>query len=165
MGGIKRFPILDNGHGGVIGGMYMTPGKRSPYRVDGKVLYEGMFNRWVINRLIERLDRSSIPYFHVSPELTDVPLPTRVQRVQDCLMQGLTEKLADDGYLLSIHANAGGGRGFEVYTSFGETQSDRIASQFIKCIQSRVPDHPLRADTSDGDNDKEANFYMLRRTS
>ena len=36
--------ILDNGHGGMIDGVYQTPGKRSPVWPDGTQLFEGEFN-------------------------------------------------------------------------------------------------------------------------
>ncbi|MBK8079429.1 MAG: hypothetical protein IPK25_03525 [Saprospiraceae bacterium] len=55
-----RTVILDNGHGGVINGIYQTSGKRSPNWNQG-ILYEGMFNRWVVNRVIEALDRKKNP--------------------------------------------------------------------------------------------------------
>lgn len=149
--------ILDNGHGGVIGGQYQTPGKRSPGWKLG-VLYEGMFNRWIVNRLIERLDRAEIPYYHVSPELTDVPLAERVKRAN-------AFSKADPGsFLLSVHANAGGGTGFEVFTSKGQTKSDPIAETIVDQLVASCPGHKLRADTSDGDRDREADFYVLRET-
>lgn len=149
--------ILDNGHGGVIGGEYQTSGKRSPRWKLG-VLYEGMFNRWVVNRLIERLDRAEIPYYHISPELTDVPLPERVRRANAFAQ-------ADPGsFLLSVHANAGWGTGFEVFTSKGQTKSDPIAETIIDHLVASCPGHKLRADTGDGDRDREADFYVLRET-
>ncbi|MBK7701189.1 MAG: hypothetical protein IPJ39_21920 [Saprospiraceae bacterium] len=44
------------------------------------MLFEGMFNRWVVNRIIEKLDRKKIPYYHISPEFTDTTLETRTNR-------------------------------------------------------------------------------------
>jgi hypothetical protein len=43
--------IFDNGHGGIIDGVYQTAGKRSPLWPDGEILYEGEFNRSIVNRL------------------------------------------------------------------------------------------------------------------
>lgn len=149
--------ILDAGHGGVIGGAYQTPGKRSPAWAQG-VLYEGMFNRWVVNRLIERLDRAGLPYAHVSPELTDTPLAERVRRANALAAQH------PGSFLLSVHANAGGGTGFEVFTSQGQTESDPIAEIVIEHMMACCPGHKLRADMADGDRDREADFYVLRET-
>lgn len=154
---MKFTPVFDNGHGGRIGGQYQTPGKRSPQWFMG-VLYEGCFNRWVVNRLMERMDRGGMPYYHVSPELVDTPLADRVKRAN-----GITNQ-AGYPYLLSIHANAGGGEGYEVYTSLGQTKSDAIAEVFIQEIGEELPDHPLRSDPLDGDRDKEAKFYVLENT-
>ena len=149
--------ILDAGHGGVIGGAYQTPGKRSPAWAQG-VLYEGMFNRWVVNRLIERLDRAGLPYAHVSPELTDTLLAERVRRANALAAQH------PGSFLLSVHANAGGGTGFEVFTSQGQTESDPIAEIVIEHLVAFCPGHKLRADMADGDRDREADFYVLRET-
>jgi hypothetical protein len=44
--------ILDNGHGGMIDGVYQTPGKRSPVWPDGTQLFEGEFNRAIVKRLL-----------------------------------------------------------------------------------------------------------------
>ncbi|MBK8888006.1 MAG: N-acetylmuramoyl-L-alanine amidase [Saprospiraceae bacterium] len=97
-----RTVILDNGHGGLINGIYQTSGKRSP-NWDKGVLFEGMFNRWVVNRIIEKLDRKKIPYYHISPEFTDTTLETRTNRANHIFDQN------PDVWILSIHANAGGG--------------------------------------------------------
>ena len=151
-------PIFDNGHGGMIGGIYQTPGKRSPNWECG-VLYEGMFNRWVINRVIEKMDRAGLPYFHVSPELNDVGLAERVSRANAIW------NLNRSAYLLSVHANAGGGTGIEGFTSVGETKSDPIADAFLEDLEKRVSKViRMRFDWSDRDRDKESNFYVIHKT-
>lgn len=155
----KYIPIFDNGHAGMIGGDYLTPGKRSTDMGKG-ILYEGAFNRWVVNRLIEKCDRYGVPYYHASPEPSDVPLEVRVSRADDFY------KKNKNVYFLSIHANAGGGNGMEGFTSKGETKSDKICEAFLKNIDKNFKNiTPLRKDISDGDLDKEANFYVLTKTS
>tara|TARA_R110000803_G_scaffold10308_9_gene31730 strand:+ start:4523 stop:5119 length:597 start_codon:yes stop_codon:yes gene_type:complete len=148
-----RIVVLDNGHGGMIGGDYQTMGKRSPKWASG-TMYEGMFNRWVVNRIIEKLDRKEIPYFHISPELTDVSLGARVSRA-NAFDQG------NDIWLLSIHANAGGGHGVEGFTTKGVTKSDDLGEIVLQNIKD-IGINTMRIDSSDGDLDKEVNFYMLR---
>lgn len=148
-------PILDCGHGGVINGVYQTGGKRSPNWSKG-VLYEGMFNRWVVNRIIERLDRLKIPYYHISPELKDTSLEVRSNRCNKIMRSD------SDTYLLSIHANAGGGLGIEGFTTEGITGSDKVAELFLSNLQEDLPTK-FRFDLSDGDKDKESNFWMLRK--
>ena len=145
--------VLDNGHGGVIGGVYQTAGKRSP-NWDKGVLYEGMFNRWIVNRVIEKLDIHGIPYYHVSPELTDTSLWRRVDRSKD--IYGVNK----DTYLLSIHANAGGGTGAEIWTSEGQDESDKIADVLHKHVGGLYGQR-FRTDMSDSDIDKENAFYIF----
>jgi N-acetylmuramoyl-L-alanine amidase len=154
---INMIPVLDNGHGGVIDGVYQTKGKRSPDWEQG-VLYEGAFNRWIVNGVIERLDKLNKPYFHVSPELEDISLSARVERANK-----IYSKNGKNTYLLSIHANAGGGTGWEIFTSPGQTSSDKIAEEFAKGFKNDLPIKG-RMDMSDGDMDKEAKFYVLTKT-
>jgi N-acetylmuramoyl-L-alanine amidase len=154
----KLRPILDTGHGGVIGSVYQTAGKRSP-RWSRGILWEGMFNRWVVNRLIEKLDRVSIPYYHVSPEFTDTPLQTRVKRANSIYSKN------KNTYLLSIHANAGGGQGIEGFTTIGKTGADPIADKFLNNLELDMSNQRVRFDYTDGDRDKETNYYILRNAS
>lgn len=65
---------------------------------------------------------------------------------------------------MSIHANAGGGTGFEVYTSPGETKADSIATALIEQLQQDFPEIKMRKDLADGDPDNEAVFYILKHT-
>ena len=151
-------PILDNGHGGMIGGEYQTPGKRSPNWECG-VLYEGMFNRWFVNRLMEKMDRYGLKYYHVSPELKDVSLNERVLRANRIYHSN------PKSYLLSIHANAGGGHGIEGFTSVGKTKSDPIGEKFLNQIQFDFQGSQIiRHDLSDGDLDKEVQYFVLKNT-
>lgn len=148
--------LLDNGHGGIINGEYQTSGKRSPVWSDGTQLFEGEFNRSIVNRIIEMLTELRIRYISIVPELSDISLLTRVKRAN---------KVMDDGtFYLSIHSNAGGGKGFEVFTSPGKTASDRIATIFGEEFKKKFPSEKLRTDYSDSDLDKEANFYVLKKT-
>lgn len=155
---MKRTVIISNGHGGMINGIYQTLGKRSPDWENG-ILYEGMFNRWVSNRLIEKLDRANIPYFHISPELGDISLPEKVKRANT-----IHNKFGDV-YILEIHANAGRGEGIEGFTSIGDTDSDKIADIFLSNLEKELPCQKMRYDFSDGDRDKESNFYILHKST
>lgn len=149
-------PILDSGHGGMINGVYQTAGKRSPKWSRG-TLFEGMFNKWVVNRVIEKLDRKMIPYFVLNPEYTDITLRTRSDRANR-IMKEITNT-----FVLSIHANAGGGSGIEGFTTYGVTESDRIAEVFLENLENDLDNTNFRLDYSDGDRDKESNFWMLRK--
>ena len=150
--------LLDNGHGGIIEGVYQTAGKRSPLWDDGTQLFEGDFNRKIVAYLISSCNKHEIDVVNIVPELTDVSLNTRVKRVNSAF------KSRPDSILLSIHANAGGGTGYEMFTTKGETKSDKIANTLIKEYGKIIPELKLRKDTRDGDLDKEAQFYIIRKT-
>lgn len=66
--------------------------------------------------------------------------------------------------LLSIHCNAGGGRGIEAFTSPGQTASDPWATAILDELHSCFPGRPIRKDLSDGDPDKEERFTVLTKT-
>jgi N-acetylmuramoyl-L-alanine amidase len=68
---------------------------------------------------------------------------------------------------VSLHCNAaasGAARGFEVWTSVGETKSDQAAELIINEFHKAFPDRVLRRDFSDGDQDKESDFCVLAGT-
>ncbi len=153
---MSRTVILDNGHGGLINNVYQTSGKRSPNWSKG-ILYEGMFNRWVVNRIIEKLDRKKIPYFHISPEYTDVTLETRTNRADRIF------EVNRNVWILSVHANAGGGTGIEGFTTIGNTASDPICDIILRNFETDLPHIVKRYDRSDGDRDKERDFQILKK--
>ena len=70
--------------------------------------------------------------------------------------------------LVSIHANAGGGTGFECFTTPGQTESDKLATALLAAYarESTGFEGPLpgRYDKQDGDPDKEARFTVLTAT-
>ncbi len=148
--------LLDNGHGGLINLEYQTEGKRSPIWNDSSQLFEGEFNRAIVNGIIQELTRLNIPYVNIAPEYWDVSLETRINRAN--------KYAAEECFYLSIHANAGGGNGCEFFTSLGDTKSDKIATIFGNTYQDEFPNKTLRTDFSDGDLDKENHFYVLTKT-
>lgn len=147
--------LLDNGHGGLINGAYQTKGKCKNWGIDG-IIYEGEFNRAIVNGIIEQLTNKKIPYVNIAPEYRDVRLATRVSRAN--------KFNAENCFYLSIHANAGGGNGCEFFTSPGDTKSDKIATIFGEEYKKEFPNHKIRTDYSDGDLDKEKRFYVLTKT-
>lgn len=144
--------IIDNGHG------ENTPGKRSPIWSDGKQLFEYEFNRDIANRVCNALRMQGVDAELLVREYSDVSLEERVKRVNQIAR-------ANKCLLVSIHANAGGGTGWEIWTSVGQTKSDNYATEFCLEFEKMFPDRKLRKDTADGDPDKESNFYILKNTS
>ena len=148
--------LIDPGHG------IDTPGKRSP---DGK-FREYLWNRQVADLLGARLVAMGIDASPVVTETNDIPLSTRVQRVNRiCSKVG-----ASNVILVSIHANAAGNggwmnaKGWSCYTSKGNTESDRIAECLYDAFEKEFPDRKIRKDLSDGDRDWEENFYVLAKS-
>lgn len=147
--------LLDNGHGGLINSEYQTEGKRVDWGQHG-IIYEGEFNRAIVGGIIEALTKLNIPYVNIAPEYWDVRLETRVKRANNFPKHKC--------FYLSVHSNAGGGHGSEVFTSPGDTKSDKIATIFGEEYQNVFPTRKLRTDFSDGDLDKERRFCVLTRT-
>lgn len=147
--------LLDNGHGALVNNEYQTPGKRKDWGDDG-IIYEGEFNRAIVNGIIEELTYYKIPYVNIAPEYWDVRLETRVKRAN--------KYPASKCFYLSVHSNAGGGTGSEFFTSPGNTKSDKIATIFGEAYKEAFPNRKLRTDFSDGDLDKERRFYVLTKT-
>ena len=156
----RQIVILDSGHGGMIGGVYQTPGKRSPDWTYG-VLYEGVRNRWLKNKIKEILDRWRIPYYDVSATDRDRSLEKRINMANKFSRD---VKKNYDTYFFSLHSNAGGGSGIEVYTYVGESKSDKYATKLINMYESELNTLRVRKDMTDGDPDKESHFYVLKHT-
>lgn len=150
--------ILDNGHGSD------TPGKRSPMWPDGRQLFEYEFNRDIAVRVDIGLKKAGIECLRLVPELHDVSISERI----NCANRIVAAANRDGRQcvLISIHANAGGGTGFEVFTSKGKTRSDDLAEMFYRLAESwYLKQFKMRRDTSDGDSDKEADWIGILRAT
>ena len=151
--------IIDNGHGAVINGIPQTKGKRSTDFGDG-ILYEGVSNRRLAKKVIKKCAyKYGIICFELVPELEDISLKERVKRVNE-----LTKN--KKALLISIHSDAflkEQANGWSAYTSKGETKSDKAATILYKYAKKEGLN--LREDYSDGDIDKEENFYILKNTT
>ena len=146
--------LIDNGHG------ENTAGKRSPMWPDGTELREWEFNRDIAQRVFFALKRHGVDVELIVKEDIDVPLSERCNRVNE-----IAKAVGKNNCLLvSIHANAGGGTGWEAFTSVGETRSDKFATIFYEIAQEMFEGWAIRKDTTDGDLDKESQFYILRKT-
>lgn len=161
--GIKNI-VLDFGHGGLTDeGIYTTaPSKMHDF--GHVVAYEGHLNRRIGGLLFEMLmnHRPDIKVITTvrSDDPRDLPLHNRVD---------VANKLPpDETIFVSIHCNAfnGNASGFELFTSRGETEADQLAETIADHIGELASDYgfDLRVDYTDGDADKEKNFYVLRKT-
>jgi len=145
---MKPIILLDNGHG------INTPGKRSPKWDDGTQLFEFEFNRDIVKRIAKALVDLNINHKILVPEEIDISLSKRCSRVN----------YYSNAILISIHANAGCGTGFEVFTSPGDTKADPLATILFEEAQKELSEFRMRKDLSDNDPDKEAAFYILKHT-
>jgi len=158
--------LFDNGHGGIIDGVYQTSGKRSPVWDDGTILYEGEFNRAIVNRLMKMCADAGIDAINLVDTQEDIPLSKRTDKANDIYRQQ-RDKDGKPCIYVSIHANGfskESANGWSVYTSVGETKSDKIATILAKKAATEFPDEYMRKDNTDGDVDKESNFWVLRKT-
>lgn len=146
--------LIDNGHGS------NTPGKCSP---DSR-LREYAYTREIAERLVMELRKNGIDAERIVKEEIDVPLAERCRRVN--------EYKASEAILVSIHCNAAGNgsdwmsaRGWETWTSVGKTKADKLATCLYEDAEHCLPGMKMRKDTTDGDPDKESQFYILRHTN
>lgn len=149
--------LLDAGHG------IETPGKRSP----DERLKEYAYCREIMHSVYKILKSKGFDVYIITDTDNDMSLYRRCCKVnQFCNTYGSKNCL-----LVSIHINAAGdgstwmtGTGFEVWTSPGRTQSDELAECFYMNASKYLAGIKCRKDLSDGDSDKESNFYILRNT-
>ena len=150
--------LLDAGHG------IDTLGKRSP---DG-AFREYLWNREVAELTYVLLEEHGFDVDFVVTETNDIPLKTRVRRVNEvCSLHGSHNVL-----LLSIHSNAAGmgstwmnAKGWSAYTTKGHTRSDLAAKCLYDSFEEEFKDRTIRRDLSDGDPDWEEDFYIIKKTS
>lgn len=149
--------LVDNGHG------ISTPGKRSP---DGR-LREYRYCREIAREVVKRLKAEGCDAELVVPEDADISLGQRCARVNAVCDRMGTRNVC----LVSIHNNAAGNgqwmsaRGWEAWTSKGQTMGDRLADCLYDAAQKHLPKGTkIRTDLSDGDRDKEENFTILYRS-
>lgn len=160
---------LDAGHGGLApgNGTYTTHpdkqfrhGNQSFHRFGW--FYEGVWNRDMLVRVFKRLRALSIRTIIVSHAWQDTPLAQRTERAN------WYHKNWRPGILVSLHANASpthNARGYEVYTSPGPTSADLLAELHWQATRDLLGNRiRMRDDISDGDHDKEAQFWMLQKT-
>ena len=99
-------------------------------------------------------------------DLKDVPLAERTDKANDIYRK----RLDQDGKCIYVSVHANGfpnetANGWSVFTSIGETKSDKIATILFEKANKEFPNEYMRKDTySDGDVDKEANFWVLSKT-
>lgn len=164
--------LIDNGHG------ENTLGKQSPILKDSgldissEFTEKGRFKEWKYTRVIasmisEKLKSMGYDARLIVTEDKDISLAERIRRVNTiCNKVGTSNVL-----LISVHANAVGdssqwmnGKGWEAYTTRGKTKSDILAEFLYKRASKNMDGRKIREDWTDGDRDKEADFYIIKKS-
>lgn len=124
--------------------------------------YEGVYNRLIANKLAKKLENAGIDYVFVHEAVKDKPLQERTKFVNS-----YAKNKKYDYLLFSIHGNAAANLSanyFSVWTSPGQTASDKVATILYKELQEQFPKERFSADNTDGDCDWEARFAMTTKT-
>lgn len=148
----KFIYILDVAHGKDV------PGKQSPDGLHKEWLWSRMFAQSLLDLLHDNNIQAVIP----------VNIDTEPGLHARCEMYN---RIPGNKIMISIHNNAAGdgtewknARGFEIWTSPGQTLSDKIADIFGQHLKLIHPLLPFRSDMADGDLDKESKFTVLTGT-
>ena len=153
--------LLDPGHGGLIDNAYQTAGKRSPKFPDGSVLYEGVFNRDVVGRIIKLCQDNDVDTINLVDTNEDMSLRHRVTKAN------LFNKENKNSIYVSVHANAfGNGRDFNSakgICTFHHYNS-RNGKKLAETLQPHLAFFTGFRDRGVIANDRWANFYVLRKT-
>lgn len=140
--------LLDAAHGKNIAG------KRSP----DSTHIEYIWSRQIIDKVYVRLNQ--LGYETIKLIVEDIDPKDHLKRIQVHTTQPKT-------LLISFHNNAAAcgtwerARGYSIYTSKGQTNSDKFATILYNKFRKNLKDVPHRQDLSDGDPDWEANFNVL----
>tara|TARA_R110000822_G_scaffold242061_1_gene371271 strand:- start:196 stop:825 length:630 start_codon:yes stop_codon:yes gene_type:complete len=157
--------VLDFGHGGIdYTGLYTTAPYKMHVHANGEPAYEGVLNRQIGGHVYTCL--RSHPEFNVvctvkEDDSRDIALSHRVKVANSFPPESTI--------FVSIHCNASpqhNASGFEIFTTNGLTKSDVLAEDIVNAVEHvyQNVNMKLRYDLSDGDKDKEADFYVLRKT-
>lgn len=157
---MKKTIILGTAH------LKSTPGKCSP---DGK-FKEYKYSREVCKAIRPMLQDLGYKVF-IDIEDDDLDLTQSQELCLRCKIVNDLQKIYKNCIYISIHVNAAGNdgkwhnaTGWEAYTSVGVTSADRLVKYLYDAAESNLIEKKIRKDFSDGDPDKEYNFYVLKHT-
>jgi N-acetylmuramoyl-L-alanine amidase len=170
---------INAGHGNFVNGKYLTfPSDGKYYHFKDKnnnivhSAYEGQTNRMFANKVFDKLKSQGFEVVKTYQENNDLDNISRCSIANTHFMTRKAKNLNTKGLWVSFHSNAfansfeGQGtaaEGIELWTSPGDTLSDKFATIWANEMKSILSKYkiPLRTDLSDNDIDKEANFTEL----
>lgn len=144
--------ILDAGHG------ENTPGKRSPLLDDGSRLFEWKFSRDICKLIRSKCKEEGFKCIIANNDNIDYKLTERAKNINNLYKK--EKKLGHLAIMISIHGNAAGNgdwknaTGWEVFSTIGTTNSDKLAKCFCQVFPEIFPNEKLRGH-------KEKNFTLI----
>lgn len=165
--------LIDAGHGSNTeqNGKF-SPKLTSDMKIGGEFTNGGRFREWKYNRVIakqivDKLKSMGYDARLVVSEDNDISLSERIRRINT-----ICNKVGSGNVLMiSVHANAKGNgtawenaKGWEAYTTKGKTKSDKLADFLYARADKNLEGRKIREDWTDGDRDKEADFYMIKKS-
>lgn len=152
----RLLPIIDFAHGSDVAGKQSPNGRHKEY----------LWSRKVGKALAERLEQEGFEVAFTNTGDTEIGLSKRKE-----IANKLDTPRGGAKFLISLHNNAAGtgsewctARGFEIYTTKGQSRSDLFATIIFEQLREDFPitdGYKHRIDLSDEDPDKEANFTVL----
>lgn len=162
--------LLDPGH------TDKTPGKCSP----DKSLMEWKYNRIIVKKIEEELDKLGIEHWNSHPEdgwvsstynTDSKDLVLRCYRINNKYAELKSE--GKKAIMISVHVNAASNgewktaTGWSAWTTKGQNNSDKLADCLYDAAEEVLlpMNMKIRKEMSDGDRDYESNFYIIKKSN
>lgn len=152
----KLVIILDCAHGADVKGKCSPDGTHREYK----------WSRLICGKLRDKLESLGYRVEYTNKTENEIGLSQRKNIANNIKIDSDQVK-----FLISLHNNAAGNgsnwtnaTGFEIFTSKGQTLSDKFAQVIMSNLQKDFPESngfKHRVDLTDGDLDKEENFTVL----
>lgn len=152
----KLVIILDCAHGANVKGKCSPDGTHREYK----------WSRLICGKLRDKLESLGYRVEYTNKTENEIGLSQRKNIANNIKINSDQVK-----FLISLHNNAAGNgsnwtnaTGFEIFTSKGQTLSDKFAQVIMSNLQKDFPESngfKHRVDLTDGDLDKEENFTVL----
>lgn len=172
----KYCVFVDAGHGAInpntnkyeclVGGKQFTHKGTNDFHFGGDTYFEGVGNRILAEKLIQRFKKAGINYHKTYHDYLDYGLNQRAS------IANTHHKNIQKGFGESIHSNASeknNASGWCVFTSPKQTESDKLATFLWERTKAKIAQSYgvlMREDKwSDGDVDLEAKFTILTATN
>lgn len=140
--------LLDNGHSGLLNGVYTTPGKRKEW--EDFTFYEGVWNREVVAKLIKLCESNAIEVVNIVPEQEDIELPERTRRANE---------IGGDLFL-SIHSNGFDDENANGYETWIYRKASKASIEYAKIIHENY----LQVNDLKDRGIKKSGFYVIKHT-